>query len=346
MGRQGSETLLIRADANASVGMGHFVRCWALAQAWKEKGGEAFFATSCKNELLLSRLREEGIEIIPLQTSGRAMEETLRSLARLNPSWVVLDGYHFTEEDHKAIKKAGIKLLVVDDMAHLSHYFADLVLNQNIHAAKLSYFSESFTKLLLGTEYALLRRSFLSLRDRQKETTHSSRKILISLGGSDPENSTLKVLQALSQVSIQDFEGVILWGPENSSSHEVKDYLQKSGLPFHLVERKLQVAELMAEADLAITAGGSTCWELCCLGVPMVVVPLSPDQELLAQGLKERGCAMVVKRDALDRAGELRREIENLLSDSSEMEQMADRAQALVDGRGALRVVEEMQSLG
>jgi len=135
--------LIIRADANAQIGTGHLMRCLALAQAWKDAGGEVAFITACRSEGLLERFREEGFEVHLLSSSypdPGDWEVTKNVLARHPDAWVVLDGYHFDETYQQWIKDAGNCLLVmIDDMTHLKHYYADIVLNQNLYAEDSHY---------------------------------------------------------------------------------------------------------------------------------------------------------------------------------------------------------------
>ena len=164
--------LIVRADASTQIGTGHLMRCLALAQAWKDAGSQVTFITACHSEGLLERLREEGFNLHRLACSypdAGDWDYTQNVLTISPDAWVVLDGYHFDEVYQQRVKEGGQRLLVIDDMAHLKHYYADIVLNQNLHAEQLKYSCEPQTRLLLGTRYALLRREFLAWRDWQRE---------------------------------------------------------------------------------------------------------------------------------------------------------------------------------
>ncbi len=196
--------LLLRADANALMGTGHVMRCLALAQAWQDRGGLAAFLSAPLPSAIETRLSAEGLAVVALKSwPGGAADaaETIRQAEALQADWVVVDGYQFDAAYHKALKDAGLKLLVLDDNGDSGFYWADLVLNQNIHAQADWYKNRaSYTRLLLGTQYALLRREFLAWRGWQRDTPETAYKILVTLGGSDPDNVTLKVLEALSEV--------------------------------------------------------------------------------------------------------------------------------------------------
>jgi len=158
------ERLIIRTDASIQVDTGHFMHCLALAQAWKDAGGEVIFITACQSDGLLQRLREEEFDVRLLDRpypDTADWESTSAILAAHPETWIVLDGYQSDEAFQQRVKGAGHRLLVMDDVAHLNHYHADIVLNQNLHAEQLHYSCEPCANLLLGARYVLLRREFL-----------------------------------------------------------------------------------------------------------------------------------------------------------------------------------------
>ena len=200
--------LVIRADANSQIGIGHVMRCIALAQTWQDRGGKVTFLSHCDSEALHQRIIDEGFDFIPIEKpcpKPNDLSFTLKMLSAISHKlsaaslWLALDGYHFTPDYQKAIRENGYKLLVIDDMAHLDHYHADILLNQNIYASSLHYSCDRETVKLLGCEYVLLRREFLKYKDWKREIPEKAKKILVTMGGSDPDDVTLKVIRALSR---------------------------------------------------------------------------------------------------------------------------------------------------
>jgi UDP-2,4-diacetamido-2,4,6-trideoxy-beta-L-altropyranose hydrolase len=157
-----STNLLIRCDANLTIGTGHVMRCLALAQAWKNAGGHAAFAMAETTPAVEERIHAETMEVLPLTESAGSTDDALRTagLARQNAaSWVVVDGYVFGLEYQARLKRAGLQVLFLDDIGHAAYYSADLVLNQNAHASQALYPNrEASTRLLLGPRFVLLRR--------------------------------------------------------------------------------------------------------------------------------------------------------------------------------------------
>ena len=136
---QGGQRLLIRADASEQIGSGHVMRSLALAQAWQDAGGEVCLASRLLPKTLKRRWREEQIETRQLAESGDDAGETVELAREIGADWVVLDGYQFGTEFQRAIKNAGMRLLVVDDDGCARHYVADLILNQNPCASRDMY---------------------------------------------------------------------------------------------------------------------------------------------------------------------------------------------------------------
>jgi UDP-2,4-diacetamido-2,4,6-trideoxy-beta-L-altropyranose hydrolase len=337
----GRQYLLIRADANAQIGIGHLMRCLALAQAWQSKGGQAVFITDCSSDSLRRRLSDEGFKIIPVDRSyPHPADWALLSemLAVYPDSWVVLDGYHFDPSYQLRIKETGHPLLVIDDMAHLDHYYADIVLNQNINAGQLNYSCEPYTRPLLGTRYVLLRREFWPWHGWKREIPETARKILVTLGGSDPDNWTLMVIRALGKVEVEGLEATIVVGPSNTYVQELEAEARDAQLPIRLITNASNMPELMAWADVAIAGGGSTCWELAFMGLPSILLVLSENQKDIAAGLGEKEAAINLGWYTESSIEEVDHKLSRLLEDRGLRCHMSYQARELVDGLGNERI--------
>lgn len=337
MGHLREESLIIRTDANVQIGTGHLMRCLALAQAWKDAGGEVVFITACQSDDLLQRLREEGFNICllarPYPEPGD-WDYTKDILAAHPNAWVVLDGYHFGEIYQQRVKEAGHRLLVIDDMAHLKHYYADFVLNQNLHAEQLHYSCESYTRLLLGTRYVLLRREFLAWRGWKREIPEVARRVLVTLGGGDPENHTLKVIQALQKVDTPGLEATVVIGASSPYTDVLSAAIKQSFIPIRLVCNAKNMPELMTWADVAVSGGGVTCWELVYMLLPILVVVLAPNQEANARALQESGIALIFSIEHIQR----------LLLDRKMHAAMSQIGRSIVDGHGVEHVTKILRT--
>ena len=285
-------TLLIRADANARMGVGHVMRCIALGQAWQDAGGMVIFVTCCDSVEIKQRLAGEEFQLEVLSRSYPQYEadivRALEIIHEFDSKWMVVDGYHFDYEYQQTMRSSGVKLLYVDDYNHLPQYDADILLNQNMGAEEIGYQCNPECRKLLGSNYVMLRREFRQANP-QGEAPQSIKNILISMGGSDPGNATLDVLTTLSLMPSNDALHVrAIVGPSNPHKEELVSYLESVDLPVELLESVKDMPSLIQWADFAVTAAGSTCWELLALRVPFVTVILAENQERVADQLMDR----------------------------------------------------------
>jgi UDP-2,4-diacetamido-2,4,6-trideoxy-beta-L-altropyranose hydrolase len=342
--------LLLRADADPARGAGHVMRCLALAEAWHQRGGHATLLSCRLNPVLCQRTEALGIGLkeIPLpypdgtdlRTTCTALEEVSRDETEL--PWVVLDGYHFDTIYQSLLRAAGCRLMVIDDIAHLRRYDADIILNHALSAQQFAYTCSPDTLLLLGTRFALLRSEFHRWHGVPRHCPEVARKILVTLGGSDADNSTLKVIEALEQMSTPDLEVRVVVGPLNPHLAELQWKTDSVSSRARLETDATDIASLMAWADLAVAGGGTTSWELAFMKVPALILTLSENQSEVARALDEFGTAR-----SLGSPGDLPRDqlaeaILRLMHDKAARQHMSEKGRVVVDGRGAERALEVM----
>jgi len=335
--------LIIRADANAQIGTGHVMRCLALAQAWQDAGGRAVFLIAMESPPLEARLRSEGMEVIHLPVQPGSTDDVVQTAdfaRQVGADWVVVDGYHFGADYQRTIKGSGLRLLFIDDIGHAGHYSADLVLNQNIHAHEGLYQNrEHYTRLLLGTRYVLPRREFLKWRGWEREIPEVARKVLVTMGGSDPDNVTLKVIQALQQVDVDGLETTVVVGGSNPNHEELQSAVQDSRFPIRLESNVTNMPELMAWADVAVSSGGSTCWELAFMGLPLLVLVLADNQGRSAEYLETANVAVNLGWHAHCSREQITEALQRLRFSQARRRAMSREGRALTDGKGCVRVV-------
>jgi UDP-2,4-diacetamido-2,4,6-trideoxy-beta-L-altropyranose hydrolase len=273
------------------MGTGHLMRCLALAEYWREQGGEVLLATHCALEPLLERFRVEGVEIIRPKSPAASIEEAheISTVAQnRSAKWIALDGYHFPAEYHERLKQ-GSRVLLVDDNGHAGRYTADLVLDQNLTATENNYRRRSKnTRLLLGTMYVLLRLDFRVAKQECLKQAAQKTRVLISMGGSDPDNVMAEVLRAVSGEQVE-VRAVI--GAGNQFLTTLREIVCQSSVPIKL-ETNAIMSELMVWADIAISAAGATLWELAFMGVPTLTLELMEHQRPIAQAFAEAGAGI------------------------------------------------------
>lgn len=346
--------LVIRADATTEVGTGHVMRSLALAQHWKRKGGTSILIGLFDSKILENRVRHEGHALIPLEKAyphGSDLTQVRKHMSEIKQShkgtnWLVLDGYHFDHHYQRNIKDMGFRLMVIDDMGHLDRYHADILLNQNIHAPQINYRCDVHTTLLLGSRYALLRDEFLANGKWNRKIPEKGRNILISLGGSDPKNVTLSVINAIEALKLKDIEVRVIIGFSNPHFESLKRASTRGTCKIQFVQKADNMPDLMKWADIAVSAGGSTCWEMAYTGLPNVVVVVAKNQAKIAEELALRGISVNLGRsDTLD-SDRLRGEILGLLEDSARRSAMSELGQKLIDGYGVSRVFRMLTTNG
>jgi UDP-2,4-diacetamido-2,4,6-trideoxy-beta-L-altropyranose hydrolase len=345
------ETLLIRADASVSIGTGHIMRMIALGQAWRAQGGEVHFLCAEVTPALKQRLASEGFHLLRIHAtlgSQQDLSETMHLVSETlqadrQNTRVVLDGYHFGSDFQLGIKAAGFKLLVVDDYGHAGFYHADWVLNQNISAREELYAKRSpDTKLLLGPKFVMLRKEFLAYKGRQREIAPVAKKILVTLGGSDPDNVTLKVIQVL--IDLDPHVKVVIGG-SNPHLRKIENFIQSQNNSTALIEvivNATNMLELMAWADIAVAAAGSTSWELAFMGLPNLVFVLADNQVEIAEGLSARQVATSIGRPSPASLVSFKEKLGQLAVSHAERYRILQVSRELIDGSGAKRVVAAM----
>ncbi len=335
--------LLIRADADSEIGAGHVMRCLALAQAWQDAGGEAVFATATESPSIEERLKSERIETLHLSGQPGSREDAAETSSRarsLNAAWVVVDGYVFDSDYQRAIKESSARLLFIDDYGHCDWYSADLVLNHNIYAEESLYEKrEPYTRLLLGSKYALLRREFLNWREWKREIADTARRVLVSMGGADPDNATLTVIRALQKLEMPDIEARILIGPLNSRRESLEREIKNSSRNIELLTAATDIPQLMAWADVAVSAAGSTCWEMAFMGLPFLALILAENQIKVAEELGNRGLAVNLGYYHQDSSQEVADGLYHLLPSTQQRIVMSCLGQKAVDGEGCERIL-------
>ena len=340
--------LFLRADASTKIGSGHLMRCLALAQAWNDFGGSVSFITYCDNQNLIQQLRNQEFDVHNIPRSYPHEDDwknTSAILASQPNSWIVIDGYNYDETYYQNIRNAGHHLLVIDDLAHLSYYPVDIVLNQNLHANQLHYASKPDTQLLLGASYAILRRQFRDWKNWQRDIPNVAHNVLVTLGGTDSENHTLNVISALNKLDNPELKSIIVVGAANPHIRELENATSQSSIKIDLIHNAQNMPDLMAWADIAICAAGTTLLEMLFMGVPLLTLVLAENQLLNAEEMdrlqigRYLGKAKDVSADAIAES------IGHLMFGSAERARMSEKARKTVDGLGVQKVVSTMQEI-
>ncbi len=333
--RKSQDLLVLRADATSGIGMGHVMRCMALASAWVASGGEAVFLGTIESEALRDRVMRSGFHYQAVGDGLAATLEVLGSVAD-RPCWVTVDGYHFATTFHKGLERSGYRVLSLHDGPTLPTLNVSAVLAQDLDQVR----EENSRLVLAGPAYRLLRPEFMGLK-RDDPPSRPGSNVLLTFGGADTKNVTTSVLDSLAGVMRPKDHVTVLVGPLNQHVKRVRVALENLPCSSELLTNVTDMVALYKDADLAISAAGGTAWEMAASGLPAVLLAISENQQPTAAALDRSGAAISFK--AMEPSHELGVLVERLLADRKTLEGMSGNGPKLCDGRGALRVCEALR---
>jgi len=332
---------LFRLDVSASVGMGHLRRCLTLAGELAEHGSEVFLL--CRSEAF--DISEHMTQIVTdwatcdwSLTPEEDAQEVIRYSRMKHIDSVIVDHYRTDQTYQKILYESGIRWLQFDGAARYP-IWADWVLNMSPAASEELYEKlkpRKDTRLLLGSRYALLRKEFQQQRSRVKKSGPVKR-ILLTFGGGDDRGATLFCLKAIQFLG-EEVERVVLLSSMNPRNEEIFTWCREGRDNVRIVIDAEETAPYMASADLAITAGGMTTFEMAALGIPVMILQIADNQVPITRAWQK--CGYGVDMGCLDRLRPdyLQREMMSLMQNTTRRKAMAAAGLSLVDGQGTGRV--------
>lgn len=338
--------VLFRADASTPMGTGHVMRCLALAQVLRDRGASCAFLSTEQPGHLLEHIRERGFEVTALPVA--AATDPARTLAALRGDtfdWLVVDHYALDALWERGLRPACRRLLAIDDLADRPHD-CDLLLDQNVGRSADAYrhLVPAACRVLAGPGHAVLRPEFAELRAASlaRRATAAARKLLVTLGGSDPQDMSSRVLDALAGCALPPDSAItVVMGAKAPHLASVRAAASRLPWPTEVVVNASDMAQRMAQSDLAIGAAGTTALERCCLGLPSLVLILADNQRAGALALAAAGAAVLLPEG--DRwPAELRQRLPALVADQAALQGLQQRSAQITDGLGAGRVAAEI----
>lgn len=345
--------LIIRSDASETIGAGHVMRCLALAKAWVAQGGaldepqyQVMFVSAEITEGLKQQIAKEG-HCFHVINAARGSREDADSTRDLASGWgadvVVLDGYCFKLTYQSALRSEPFALVLYDDQSKEEAFDCDVLVNQNVSALAEYYIPRApNSTLLMGAEYASLRPEFLELRKHPRKYSKAG-KVLVSLGLSDTTETLKHVLMGLDRVSDDQLQIDVLVGAGNLSELESFSAGMRHQIKF--IATVTNFAERLFKSDMAVLAAGGTMSEAACIATPVIIVCIADNQEPAYREFVRRGAALDGGM-AEDITPESFLAVATRILGSAELRtDCAARARAMVDGRGALRMVDALKYL-
>ncbi len=346
------------------------MRCLTLADALRERGASCSFVCRPHPGHLLALVTQRGHQALALPelqegaqpnhngtahghwlgtdwaTDAQDTQQALSAHTGGQPvDWLVVDHYALDARWEEALRPQAKRIMVIDDLADRPHA-CDLLLDQNLGRKEADYggLLKSKTTTLIGPQYALLRPEFAALRAQslaRRQTNPQLRRLLITMGGVDKDNATGQVLAVLQNCKLPlDLRITVVMGPHSPWLAQVQAHAVQMPWRTEVLVGVNNMAQLMAESDLAVGAAGSTSWERCCLGVPTIQVALAQNQVEIAQALNLAGAALMLQGQAIAQT------LPNLISNVDRADRLyalSLAASAVTEGKGALFVCDLMK---
>lgn len=365
-----------RVDASLQMGSGHVMRCLTLADALIAQGAQCRFISRQLAGNLIASIEQRGFAVTvlpaPVHSAVKVQRnendsalrnrhadwlgidwqtdatQTSADLASQQPDWLVVDHYALDQQWESALGPFAQKLMVIDDLADRPHQ-CDMLLDQNLGRKPNDYarLVPAYCQLLTGPHYALLRPEFAALRaySLHRRKLPQLKELLITMGGVDQHDATSQVLQALQSCALPpDCRITVVMGAQAPWLERVEAQAQRMPWVTEVLVNISDMAQRMANSDLAIGAAGSTSWERCCLGLPTLMVVLADNQRAIARALQGVGAAKILESTTL--APNSYRAIAGYVADTCALQSMSVAAARIVDGLGADRLVSSLLSLG
>ena len=355
--------VVIRVDASIQIGSGHVMRCLTLAEGLREQGAEVLFVCRELSGNLNALIAAKGFDLccLPAADSQSAelnwnshagwlevhwqqdAKETKALLKEQAASfdWLIVDHYALDTNWETELGSIVDKIMVIDDLADRPHA-CELLLDQNFYLDQTGRYKKlvpANCTRLLGPAYALLRSEFPQKRRSLRLRTGAVNNILVFFGGVDATNETAKVVNAIASLERSNITVDVIVGTGNPHRQKIEDLCgQVENTRFHC--QASNMAELMANADLAIGGGGTVTWERFCLGLPALVVSVAGNQKAIAEDCGKVGCQIFLgDSDAVDEAL-FAAALQTVLHSPSLLMSVSAQAIKVVDGKGLNRVIQ------
>lgn len=332
--------IVFRVDGYPELGLGHITRCLSLAEKLKEKNIESIFLTKNYPEPVKEILNNGyNSKVIPQKLNEKEeINLVLKNLDSLESKAIITDMPYVSDDYLKALKNRGSFLVSIDDLGS-KNFSSDMVIAGYLSCRLETYNLSPHSKLYLGVKYLILRKEFETAHRTKRKIKEKANKILVSLGGADWENLTLKVAQALNDIK-KELEITIVQGPLYQHREKLKKFLTKSKQDFLVKLNVRNMAELMLSSDIAFTAGGETSYELAATGTPSINISQSKHQVINAREEAKKGFLINLGLGKQVSKKKILKTTEELSENYKLRQTMSKKGRQLVDGGGAERVAE------
>ena len=269
--------ILFRCDGSIEIGMGHVVRCLALADHLKERHNSAIYFAIRKSELGINTLRKSYFVIQPDKNEFNYKEWLIDCINKTESKILIMDVRDgLSRNQLKQIKIAtGVRVITIDDPED-KRLESDLAFYPPIPQIKNLNWGGFSGDLYVGWEYVILRKEFT--KNKYLKPDNLIPNILVSMGGTDENNMTDIVIEAINMINEQ-LKLIIIVGSGFPHMHQLTKSLAKVQFEFELHQNPDNIAKIMSRTDFAIISFGQTAYELAALNIPALYICLTIDHE-------------------------------------------------------------------
>ncbi len=269
--------LYIRADGSLDIGYGHVIRSLALAEILNKKFN-CFFIIHQPDNFLRVEILKICKSIIDIPKFSILIDEAIYLAKYISDnSFVILDGYKFSSDYQKVIKKACSKLISIDDI-YLDHFYSDVIINHSEGILENKYKKEWYSKVYLGSKYAILRKPFYEFKRTNKSENNS---IFVNLGGTDPNNFTLKALTKALKIKGIGLINIVVGElfPFKEDILRLIKLEKEIKIKLHVNVNARKMASLMKYSNIGICAASSVSYEYSSLGGLLFIYKTADNQK-------------------------------------------------------------------
>ena len=334
--QEGTRRALVRCDGDGDLGLGHVIRCLALADELRNSFGFGVTFAIARGEPAFACIENRRYPLEKKPNTDNESEWMESAITKIKPDILVLDiRTDLPAQKVSAWKNDGLFIVVIDDPSE-RRLCADQAFYPMVPQVSKMNWSGFSGELFSGWEWILLRKDF-AICDH-KDKPGAAQQILVTMGGSDPRGLTLKAVRALDSID-GDFEIVLIIGPAFMHKQALDQFLLTAKRPYQVQEnvQDKDIRNLMAKADLAIASFGVTAYELVSQGTPSILLCISDDHAQSASALHEAGVSISMGKDETVDLSNLAYTIKKLLLNDTQRMKMRQKALSMIDGKGAAR---------
>ena len=338
--------VLIRADGNERIGSGHIMRTKSIAAQLKGLGAKVLYALADERG---KRLINNEFQSVILSSNYECLDDEINTLSSVikeqEIKLILLDSYFVTPKYFKELKKLA-KVAYIDDLDAFA-YECEALINYGAFFDKNEYKARQnlAKKHFLGSEFAPLRAQFRSTQKSSKNT--QKKQVLLTTGNTDLLRIMPRLLEAfLSDESLKNLEFLAISGAFNEHENKLLA-LSAKHKNIKVLKNPENMAQIMAEADFVLSAGGSTLYELASLAKAVICFSIAANQNNI-KSWAEAGAMLYAGDAKADAHSVVTRSVnllKSLLNDENLAKTLGQKAHFFVDGKGAIRLAKELLSL-